>query len=75
MRRYYIKVYQASALKREWRWRMRSAANLRIIAASSEGYADRRGVLANLKTVTGLVLPEHLRGRKASAPFTWEVWR
>lgn len=45
-----FEVYQDAA--GEWRWRLRSTANGRIMADSAEGYVDERDAMTGISTIT-----------------------
>lgn len=55
----------------DWRWRLHDARNHQVIAASSEGYRDRKDALANIARVLGLAPARPLR---FGTVFAWPVY-
>lgn len=56
-----------------WRWRI-TAANGRIVAASSEGFARREGAVENA-TLTYNMLAQLLPWPKVELRRWWEFWK
>jgi len=51
--KYEVSVYR-SGTDKEWRWKMISSKNGKIVGASTESFKTKAGVSKNLSIVTGL---------------------